>query len=203
MDLPDELELPLERGAPYWYWLGARVALDYVNTLRERWRRRVETLVTPDDLAEWLVAAGLATAPVPVTPRRLREARELREAIDRGVSASIAHRDLPGETLAVINRLLGQAALPAELRYDEERGPVLGTRPPADPARHALGLIASDAAEMLTAPENARIRVCASSTCSARFYDRSPAAARQWCSPDGCGNRERARRHRSRQAPAG
>ena len=35
-------------------------AVDLVNTLRERWRRRVETLVTPDDLGLWLVRAQLA-----------------------------------------------------------------------------------------------------------------------------------------------
>ena len=43
-DLPDALTLPLASGAEWWYWLGGRPALDLVNTLRERWRRRVETL---------------------------------------------------------------------------------------------------------------------------------------------------------------
>ena len=53
-DLPERLELPLASGEPWWYWLGGRPALDLVNTLRERWRRRVETLVTPADLGLWL-----------------------------------------------------------------------------------------------------------------------------------------------------
>ena len=52
-----DLRLPLERGAPWWYWTPGGPALDFVNTLRERWWRNVETLVTEDDLAEWLVAA--------------------------------------------------------------------------------------------------------------------------------------------------
>ena len=59
-DLPEELALPLASGAAWWYWLGGRPAVDLVNTLRERWRRRVETLVTPDDLGLWLVRAQLA-----------------------------------------------------------------------------------------------------------------------------------------------
>ena len=59
-DLPEELALPLASGAEWWYWLGGRPAIDLVNTLRERWRRRVETLVTPDDLGLWLVRAQLA-----------------------------------------------------------------------------------------------------------------------------------------------
>src|SRR4051794_41894084 len=57
-DLPERLALPLPTGEPWWYWLGGRPALDLVNTLRERWRRRVETLVTPGDLERWLVEAG-------------------------------------------------------------------------------------------------------------------------------------------------
>ena len=61
-DLPEELALPLATGEPWWYWLGGRPALDLVNTLRERWRRRVETLVTPGDLALWLEHAGLPVA---------------------------------------------------------------------------------------------------------------------------------------------
>jgi predicted RNA-binding Zn ribbon-like protein len=54
-----------------------------------------------------------------------------------------------------------------------------------------------------TPAERARIRICASETCSARFYDRSPAARRRWCSMQACGNVEKARRHRARAAVNG
>src|SRR3954470_1634024 len=76
-DLPERLALPLATGEPWWYWLGGRPALDLVNTLRERWRRRVETLVTPQDLELWLVRAGVLAedADVAVTPEGLAEAR--------------------------------------------------------------------------------------------------------------------------------
>ncbi len=62
VDLPEALDLPLASGADYWYWLGGRPATDFVNTLRERWRRRVETLATPADLGLWLHRAGLLDA---------------------------------------------------------------------------------------------------------------------------------------------
>ena len=56
-----------------------------------------------------------------------------------------------------------------------------------------------DAARMLGIEEQARrVRICASETCSARFYDRSPAAQRRWCSMALCGNEAKARRHRAR-----
>ena len=104
MDLPEDLTLPLERGAPWWYWLGGRPALDFTNTLRERWRRRVETLVTVEDLSEWLVAAGLLSTPPVVADALLVRARELREAIDAGVTAVLAGRPVPDAALAVIAR---------------------------------------------------------------------------------------------------
>jgi predicted RNA-binding Zn ribbon-like protein len=47
--------------------------------------------------------------------------------------------------------------------------------------------------------QRARVRICASETCSARFYDRSPAGVRRWCSMSLCGNVAKARRHRSRR----
>lgn len=64
-------------------------------------------------------------------------------------------------------------------------------------------MVALDAAHMLgRAAERERVRICASETCSARFYDRSPAGRRRWCSMARCGNVAKARRHRARMAAA-
>jgi predicted RNA-binding Zn ribbon-like protein len=63
--------------------------------------------------------------------------------------------------------------------------------------------VAPASSQMLGTPaEAARIRVCASGTCSARFYDRSPAGRRRWCSMARCGNEAKARRHRERSRSA-
>jgi predicted RNA-binding Zn ribbon-like protein len=198
-DLPEELALPLASGAAWWYWLGGRPAVDLVNTLRERWQRRVETLVTPDDLGLWLVRAQLAPAPPHVTRTRLREARQLREAIDACMQAVLAHEPAPAAAVAIIDGWLGHAAARTQLEVADDGTPVLGEREPADPVKRALAAVALDAARMLGTPaEAARIRVCASATCSARFYDRSPAGRRRWCSMALCGNEAKARRHRER-----
>jgi predicted RNA-binding Zn ribbon-like protein len=78
--------------------------------------------------------------------------------------------------------------------------PLLTERAAADSPRRALGMVALDAARMLGLDaERERIRICASETCSARFYDRSPAGRRRWCSMRTCGNEAKARRHRARQ----
>ena len=202
-DLPEEFALPLASGAEWWYWLGGRPALDLVNTLRERWRRRVETLVTPGDLGLWLVRAQLLPAPPRVTPARLRDARELREAIDVCVQAAVAGAATPRPAVAVIDGWLAHAAARAQLGLAGDGTPVLGEQAPGDAVRRALGAVALDAARMLgTQAEAARIRVCASETCSARFYDRSPAGRRRWCSMALCGNEAKARRHRARSRGA-
>jgi len=202
-DLPEELALPLASGAEWWYWLGGRPAIDLVNTLRERWRRRVETLVTPDDLGLWLVRVQLLPAPPRVTRARLGEARELREAIDRCVQAALARDAAPPAAVTVIDGWLAHAAARPALAVAADGTPVMQELTSADAVRHALGAVALDAARMLGTPaEAARIRICASETCSARFYDRSPAARRRWCSMALCGNEAKARRHRERSRSA-
>lgn len=200
-DLPEHLALPLETGEPWWYWLGGRPAVDLVNTLRERWRRRVETLVTPADLELWLERSGVMTdtAGVPVTAEILAEARELREAIDACVTALVDGAPVPADAIAHIDGWLKYAGARPQLVLDAAGAPVLGERPEGHSPRRALGAIALDAARMLGDPaERERVRVCASDTCSARFYDRSPAGRRRWCSMRTCGNEAKARRHRAR-----
>jgi predicted RNA-binding Zn ribbon-like protein len=200
-DLPDRLELPLASGESWWYWLGGRPATDLVNTLRERWRRRVETLVTPGDLALWLVRAELLPEPVPVSPEVLDEARALREAIDACATAAIDGAPAPSAAVALIDGWLARAQTRPTLRLEAGGdAPLLAEVALTDDApRRALGAIALDAAHMLgREPERDRIRICASETCSARFYDRSPAGARRWCSMRTCGNEAKARRHRAR-----
>ena len=197
-DLPDDLALPLASGADWWYWLGGRPALDLVNTLRERWRRRVETLTSPSDLAEWLVRAELLREPPRVTRALLDDARDLREAIDVCVQAALAREPAPRAAVARIDGWLGHAAVRPRLVIGDTGAPALGEHEPTDPARAAVAEIALDAARMLGTDEAQRIRVCASETCSARFYDRSPAGQRRWCSMATCGNEAKARRHRAR-----
>jgi predicted RNA-binding Zn ribbon-like protein len=198
-DLPDDLALPLRSGAEWWYWLGGRPAVDLVNTLRERWRRRVETLVTPGDLGLWLARGQLVAAPPRVTRTLLQETHDLREAIDLCMEAAIADAEAPRAAVREIDRWLAEAAPPPQLAIAEGGAVVLGERRTADPARRAVASIALDAARMLGTPaQAARVRICASPTCSARFYDRSPAGRRRWCSMALCGNEAKARRHRER-----
>lgn len=201
LDLPEDLQLPLATGEPWWYWTGGRPAVDFVNTFRERWRRNVETLVTPRDLANWLVRAGVmdAGADAAVTQKVLGQARDLREAIDALVVATIDGRPAPGDAVTLVDDWLVFAGARPQLVVGPGGTPVLTERAAADSPRRALGMVALDAADMLgTAEGRGRIRICASETCSGRFFDRSPGGRRRWCSMQTCGNEAKARRHRAR-----
>ena len=192
---------PLETGAPYWFWIGGRPALDLVNTRCERWRRDIECLTTPDDLVRWLIAARLLPERMPASRTLLAQARGLREAIDAEVRAAVAGGPADAAAVRQIDRWLVHAGTRPVLCTGADGMPVLGERELADSPRRALALLALDAARMLGTPaERARVRICDSDTCSARFYDRSSGAGRRWCTMRGCGNAEKARRHRARIA---
>ena len=195
-DLPEGLPV---FGAPYWYWLGGRPALDFVNTRRERWRRDVECLLSVEEVVVWLVRARLLPQPMKAPASVLAEARELREAIDAGVRAAVERTRPDPAAVALIDDWLALAGSRPALLTDGSGRPVLTERPRAQSPRRALGMVAFDAARMLgIRTERARVRICGSDTCSARFYDRSPAARRRWCSMALCGNQAKARRFRER-----
>jgi predicted RNA-binding Zn ribbon-like protein len=186
-DLPDG---PVEPGPAHWYWLAGRPALDFVNTRRERWRRDIDCLTSPRDVVEWLVQAGLLAAHAAPPRGLLGQARELREAIDVCACAAVERRSPDPAQLAYAGSRPQLALGPGGL-------PRLSERAAGDSPRRALALVALDAAYMLGTPEERdRVRICASDTCSARFYDRSPAGRRRWCSMQRCGNVAKARRYR-------
>ena len=190
------LDLPFS-GLPHWHWLGGRPALDFVNTRRERWRRDMECLLTVDDVVVWLVRARLLPQPMKAP------ASVLREAIDAGARAAVDRRPPDPAAVALIDGWLALAGARPALLIDPIGRPVLTDRPRADSPRRALGMVAYDAARMLVIEaERARVRICASDTCSARFYDRSPAARRRWCSMAVCGNQAKARRFREKDSVA-
>lgn len=199
-DLPEDLVLPLATGEPWWYWSGGRPAVDFVNTRRERWRRGVETLVTSEDLATWLVRAGVMDASALVTRKVLAQALDLREAIDSLLVGAIDGTPVAStEAITLIDDWLVFAGVRPQLVAGTGGAPLLTERAAADSPRRALGTIALDAATMLGTDQRSRIRICASDTCSGRFFDRSPAGRRRWCSMRTCGNEAKARRHRQRQ----
>jgi predicted RNA-binding Zn ribbon-like protein len=197
------------RGAN-WVWYGGRPSLDFVNTRRDRHGAGVEYLTGPDELAAWLLAVGAEADPghrdnligEVIDDVLFDEAVQLREAIDAAVGAAVTGRPVPSAALRVLNRWLAEPATDPPrlhttggitvLRSDHDH--------PRD-ARHALGRLALDAAQLIGTDQRDRLRICPGSGCGGRFLDQSPAGRRRWCSMAVCGNRHKASTHRHARHP--
>jgi predicted RNA-binding Zn ribbon-like protein len=185
-----------------WIWDGGRACLDFVNTLRHRWRTAPEeTLREPDDLVRWLSAAGLLAsgASDPATQADLASGRRLRAAVDRAVLVAADGRLPSSGDVALLNRSAAAAPRPAlQLLITDGRLEPGGTTTLTHSPAAALALLAQDTVDLLLSAEIRRLRVCGADRCALRFLDRSPAHNRRWCSMSRCGNRTKVRLHQTR-----
>ena len=67
-------------------------------------------------------------------------------------------------------------------------------------ASSPVGLVAAAAAKVAIERRLDRVKICPADDCRWAFYDASRNRSRQWCSMEVCGNRAKARSHRSRTA---
>jgi predicted RNA-binding Zn ribbon-like protein len=176
-----------------------RLCLEFCATVGERWRRGFERLLSPDHLARWYTAAGLASGPVPVTAADLATARVLREAVYRTARALISGQPPAAGDEDIINRMA--AAPPPVPRMGQGRVVLVAAGP--DPAASALSVVARDAIGLFTTADARRLRECASPECGLLFLDVSRPGQRRWCSSTACGGKARAAAYRRRRGSAG
>jgi predicted RNA-binding Zn ribbon-like protein len=114
-------------------------------------------------------------------------AREVREAIrallraNNGIAADVA----------AASAVLEDAARRMELRVGFARGELVFES--ADPVLTAVARAMADGSWT-------RLKACRSDTCQFAFIDTARNRSRHWCDMAVCGNREKARRFRSRNA---
>jgi predicted RNA-binding Zn ribbon-like protein len=192
---------PAERPA-----LGS-LALEFLHTLRRTRRGTVVDLVgTPEALLGWLVAHGSerrGATPLPPPDARLlvQEAHHLRRDVELLVATYARSGSVNAEAAFGINRILRACPRVRQLVTEADR-PVLVERTATAEPVAMLGGIAEAAARLVTTVERARIRPCASPSCGTWFVDTSKGGRRKWCSMAGCGNRQKASVHRSKQRSA-
>ena len=186
------------RGVSFRFDAGA-VCLDFAHTGGEGRYAVFETLHEPADLGEWLAQPPLAAVlTVPATTQELVAAKVLRQAIWDASHAQAAHRPLPAEAVAAINRAAAAPPLTPELAgVSLAAGWAVPVR-----ATQALSTLAREMIELLSGPFSGRIRECASGDCPLVFVDTSRPGARRWCSMERCGNRHKLRALRARRATA-
>jgi predicted RNA-binding Zn ribbon-like protein len=170
------------------------LGLDFANT--RFWRgsaESTETLRNPDDLRAWCRSEGLPDRPW--DEAALADALALREAVYRIFAAAAAGAGPAEGDLERLNAAL--AAAPARTRLRRRDGGYdwaverLATAP--------LAPVAWSAADLLTSPRLARVRLCANEKCRWVFLDDSKSGNRRWCSMSACGNRAKAHRHYARR----
>jgi len=175
-------------------FLGGRPCLDLTATAGGR-ERRAERLHTPQDLATWLVAAGLADQPPAASGQDLAQARTLREAIYQTIKRQITGQPPGPGHLAIINNWAGRPPPRTWLEADEGQ---LRTRRDAATAAAPVASVARDAVDLLGDPLTGRIRECAAQDCGLLFLDTSRAGHRRWCSMATCGARAKMTTYRAR-----
>jgi predicted RNA-binding Zn ribbon-like protein len=168
-----------------------RLCLDLVATVADRRGEARERLVGDGHLAGWLATIGPLDTPPTLGDGDLVQARALREAIYRLVTAD---GDGARADAELLNQLASHPTPIPNLAVDgTDRRPDSDQTLPA-----ALSVIARDAIDLLGSPQRQRVRTCAAEECGAPFLDSSRPGNRRWCHMGRCGNR--AKKDRLRQA---
>jgi predicted RNA-binding Zn ribbon-like protein len=182
-----------ERGFRF---LGGRACLDLTATVGARWGRQVERLRTPQDLASWLMEAGLADGLPAASRQHLAQARTLREAVYRTIKRRMGGLPPGPGDLAIINDWAGRPPPCMWLEADDGR---LRVRRDATTAAALVAGLARDAVDLLGGPLADRIRECSAEDCALLFLDTSRAGRRRWCSMAACGARAKMAAYRARR----
>jgi predicted RNA-binding Zn ribbon-like protein len=195
---------------------GGALCLDLANTVDERASDQpIELLKDFQDLLDWAVQAGAVTRAEALSlateasrqpaaaAATLGRVRQFREAIFTVCRAAAERHPVPHNALAILNRTIARSLANRRL-VGSGRGFALAWRRSDRPdLDRVLWAAAASAADLLTSPDLARVKVCPGRGCAWLFLDRSRNGTRRWCDMSVCGNRAKARRHYARsQRPA-
>lgn len=157
----------------------------------------LDVLDTPSGSNQWLVDHDLAPADVGMQEMCAARLRSLREQVRALLAAQVDGCPAPAGALTAVNDALTRVPTAAPLGWDSVRGMHRTAPHPIDQIiDQALGILAADAADLLTGPDAERLTACPSPPCN-RYLLR--AGRRHWCSVR-CGDRARAARAYARRA---
>lgn len=186
---------------------GGRLAIDFANTIHDRFAVGVEDYVaTPERYMEWARRSGAIAANETIDLSRLggegerlmADVRSLRDAVYLLLSAGIDEVPLPEVPLRVANQCLLCARRSQSL---DENG-LLGLH--ADPEDFHLPLkrIALDLVDVLADARAGKftLKRCANqSSCGWIFADTSKNGRRRWCAMQTCGTASKTETRRNKR----
>ncbi|MFI7005508.1 CGNR zinc finger domain-containing protein [Streptomyces sp. NPDC050145] len=156
----------------------------------------LDALGTPSGANQWLVDHNLAPAGAGLQEVCAARLRSLREQVRALIAAQVGGHPAPTTALAAVNDALTRVPTASPLGWDSVRGMHRTAPHPIDQiVDQALGILAADAADLLTGPDAERLTACPSAPCN-RYLLR--AGRRHWCSVR-CGDRARAARAYARR----
>ena len=173
-----------------------QLCLDFLATLVDRDGAAIERFAAPEDLSDWIAAAGLSAQGLPATKRDLAAALDLREQAYRVVQAVRQGARPPKAAIDCLNEWAARRPAAPQLGADGRSV----TWNAKNGLVAALSHVARDMIELLSGPQVVRLRLCSGPACSMLFIDTSRAGNRRWCSMERCGNRSKKAEFRRRQA---
>lgn len=173
-----------------------RLCLDFLATIGEVGHRDIERIGTPSLYSSWLAAACVFDPAPLVSGSDVAEARALRRALRGYFEASVAGTDPSPDAIAEINLSARRPAPVLEMAADGRAV----TRRSSAPGDAALAAIARDALLLVAEGLLPRVKQCKDPTCRMFFLDTSRGNNRIWCSTEGrgCGNKAKKRAFRAR-----
>jgi predicted RNA-binding Zn ribbon-like protein len=187
--------------------IGGHPLIDFVNTKMTPGGQLVDQLTSNEDVVAWMVDVGMIEMnavqfSVSDEPNLLDEVRAFRQKMRDMLADIVAEQPVSEETIAVINTQLEHwQGTPQLVKTDDvyER-PFSYTL--TEPLQ-LVALLADTAAKFITDVDFRYVKQCDKSTCIRYFLDTSRNHSRRWCSMEGCGNRNKAKKHYARKKKKG
>ena len=198
---------PVQQRVPFLF-IANQSCLDFINTDLVMNGQLTDLLSSFQDLAAWLVQAGLLTGKDEERiegegsrdeVETLKEAKAFRRTMRVMAERLAARKPVPQAALDLINELLRHRVGYAQVT---RRSGMFERRYEAgfEDANQVLGLLAEAASDLLCACDLSLVKKCQNPGCVLFFYDTTKNHARHWCSMNLCGNRSKVaahyRRHR-------
>lgn len=196
MDITSNKEAAREAGLVL---VGEPLAVDLADTVKMSFDPPRD-LIQDAEQNEFFWRIEQAQLPEGAGVADLMSTKQLRAAIRKLFDAKVDGTPLDADALQLINKLAAAATAQPQLSTSGGIPVPQVIWISETPGALSLAVAARSAIDVLTGPNADRLRRCASHTCSMFFVALN--AKRQWCTSDGCGNRERVARHaQHRQRP--
>ncbi|WP_164923809.1 CGNR zinc finger domain-containing protein [Sinorhizobium fredii] len=175
-----------------------RLCLDFLSTIGEVGHRDIERIGTPTSYSRWIAASGILDREPLVSVTDVEDAVEFRRILRSFFSDVTAEIRPPANVIRAINDTSRRPIPWMELADD---GYTVSRRAVA-PAQAALASVARDALLLVSEGLLPRVKQCNDPTCNMFFLDNSRGNNRIWCSTEGrgCGNKAKKRAFRKRHS---